>query len=72
MARGLAIVLVAAAVLATGCGGGSKANGEATKTPEEVVSDAKDAATSASAVHVAGAIVDAGVPLTLDLQKLGR
>jgi len=49
------------------CGGGSKSNGEAAKTATQVVADAKDAATSAKAVHVAGSITDAGQPLALDI-----
>jgi hypothetical protein len=50
-----------------GCGGGSKSNAEATKTADQVVRDAKAAAISANAVHVSGAITDAGRPLTLDI-----
>ncbi len=58
-------------VLAAGCGGGgggAKSNGEATKSAAQVVADAEAAAVSAGAVHVSGSIVDAGQPLTLDLQ----
>jgi hypothetical protein len=60
-------VLVILALVAAGCGGGSKANGEASKSPEQVVTDAKAAAVAAKAVHVSGAITDAGQPLTLDI-----
>ena len=67
MAGRLVPALLAVAVLAAGCGGGGKGNGEAEKPPNEVVTDAQNAATAAKAVHVAGAIVDNGVPLTLDL-----
>ncbi len=59
-------VLVASAVLVAGCGGASS-NGEAKKTPAQVLSDTKAAAISASGVHVAGTIVTAGNPLSLDL-----
>ena len=59
-----AIALVA---LVAGCGGGSKGNGEADKSPAQVVSDAKQAAISAEAVHVKGSITDAGTPLTLNI-----
>jgi hypothetical protein len=65
--RRLLPALVVLALAAAGCGGGSKSNGEATKTPAQVVADAKAAATSAKAVHVSGAITDAGQPLTLDI-----
>jgi hypothetical protein len=65
--RRLLPALVVLSLVAAGCGGGSKSNGEATKTAAQVVADAKDAATAAKAVHVAGAITDAGQPLTLDI-----
>jgi hypothetical protein len=65
--RALIGLLAAVAVIAAGCGGGSKTNGEASKPPEQVLKDAKQAALSAKAVHVSGSIVDAGQPLTLDL-----
>ena len=65
--RRLLPALVVLALAAAGCGGGSKSNGEATKTADQVVADAKSAATPRKAVHVAGAITDAGQPLTLDI-----
>jgi hypothetical protein len=65
--RRLLPALVVLTLAAAGCGGGSKSNGEATKTADQVVSDAKGAATAAKAVHVSGAITDAGQPLTLDI-----
>jgi hypothetical protein len=67
VARRLLPALVVLSLAAAGCGGGSKSNGEAAKTATQVVADAKDAATSAKAVHVAGSITDAGQPLTLDI-----
>jgi hypothetical protein len=57
-----ALVLVAAA-----CGGGSSSNGEAKKPAEQVVADARKAATAATSVHMTGRITDEGKPLTLDL-----
>jgi hypothetical protein len=60
-------VLAVLALAAAGCGGGSRSNGESKKTAEQVVTDAKAAAVSAKAVHVSGAITDAGQPLTLDI-----
>ena len=65
--RRLLPALVVLMVAAAGCGGGSKSNGEAAKTADQVVTDAKTAATSAKAVHVSGSITDAGQPLTLDI-----
>jgi hypothetical protein len=62
-----ALVVLVLAVASAGCGGGTKGNGEATKTANQVVADAKAAAVSAKAVHVAGAITDAGQALTLDI-----
>jgi hypothetical protein len=58
---GLAVVVALA-----GCGG-AKTNGEAKKAPEQVVTDAQNAAIDASSVHVTGSITDNGTPLTLDL-----
>jgi hypothetical protein len=62
-----AAVLPVLALIPAGCGGGSKSNGEAKKSPEQVVADAQHAAVSASSVHVSGQIVDNGTPLALDL-----
>jgi hypothetical protein len=65
-----AFALVLTAVLLTGCGGQSKSakpNGEASKPADRVFADAKSAATSASSAHVAGNLVAADTPITLDL-----
>jgi hypothetical protein len=59
--------LLVLAFVAAACGGGSKSNGEATKSPEQVLVDAKNAALSAKAVRVSGSITDAGQPITLDI-----
>jgi hypothetical protein len=67
MGRPALLVLLPAVIVLSACGGGSKSNGEAKKTPEQVVADARKAAVAAGAVHVSGSIVDAGGPLTLDL-----
>jgi hypothetical protein len=70
MGRRLRIGLLAfalVAVLATGCGGSSSSNGEATKAAAVVFSDAQHAALGATSVHVAGALNDGGHPLSLDL-----
>ncbi|HXY80670.1 MAG TPA: hypothetical protein VEH55_04820 [Gaiellaceae bacterium] len=69
MRTGALAVLVASVVLLAGCGSSAaKSNGEAQKTAKQVAADALDAAVSASAVHVAGAIVSSGTNLTLDLR----
>lgn len=63
----LAGLVLAVAVLA-GCGGGGpSSNGVASKTPNEILAAAKTAATQASAVHIAGSILEGVTPLTLDL-----
>jgi hypothetical protein len=64
--RRLLLCSVALVVAAAGCGG-SKSNGEAGASAGQVVLDARAAALDAKAVHVSGAITDAGRPLTLDL-----
>jgi hypothetical protein len=66
MRRTVFLGLVLAAVLA-GCGGGSSSNGEAKKTADQVVADARRAALGAKVVHVTGAGVDNGQKLGLDL-----
>jgi hypothetical protein len=70
MGRRLRIGLLAFAlvpVLASGCGGSSSSNDEATKAAAVVFSDAQRAALGATSVHVAGALNDGGHPLSLDL-----
>jgi hypothetical protein len=60
------LTLLAVAALLAGCGGsGTKSNGEAAKTPAQVLKDATAAAHEASAVHVSGSIVSGGTPVTL-------
>ena len=65
MGRRLGVAVLDALTLA-GCRG-SSSNGEAHKSAEQVVSDARQAALDASLVHVSGAGVDNGTPLQLDL-----
>jgi hypothetical protein len=64
--------LVVAVALLAGCGSGggsksAKGNGEASKSPEKVLADARAAVKSASSVHVTGSIVAGGNPITLDV-----
>lgn len=70
-----ALALVLGAVLLAGCGGSgrkeSSSNGEASKPANQVLADAKAAATKASSVHVAGSIVSGGTPIKLDLSMAG-
>jgi hypothetical protein len=57
-------------VLLAGCGSHKKAatpNSEVSKPADRVLADAKAAATKASSTHIAGRIVSAGTPITLDL-----
>lgn len=71
VARALAPALVLALLLALlgGCGSSSSAgNGAASKSPAAIVAQAKAAAAGAASAHVAGAIVDQGKPIALDMQ----
>ncbi|HEY2768419.1 MAG TPA: hypothetical protein VGI76_09185 [Solirubrobacteraceae bacterium] len=62
--------LIALAALA-GCGDSSSSgNGVASKSPSEIVSEAKTAADGASSVHVSGSIVNAGSTIALDMDLL--
>jgi hypothetical protein len=65
-----ALTLAAIATL-VGCGGGSSSsNPVASKSPTQVVADAKRAADGAASVHVVGSVVNEGKPLTIDLELL--
>jgi hypothetical protein len=59
-----------AAVLLGACGSSSSGNGIASKSPEEIVAAAKNAAASAASVHIAGSIVSEGKPISLDMELL--
>jgi len=67
----LVATLIAAGLLAAGCGGGgsssSGTNGEASKSGQQVLSDAVKAAEAASSVHVSGQIDAAGQQIGLDI-----
>jgi hypothetical protein len=68
--RASALALALAGLLLAGCGGhGSSAssNGEASKSADKVLADAKAAADGASSARVSGSIVSGGTPITLDL-----
>lgn len=69
MRTGVLAVLVASAVLLSGCGGsGAKSNGEASKAPKQVVADALKAAVGASGVHVSGSILSSGTSITMNIR----
>jgi hypothetical protein len=64
-----ALVLALLLALLSGCGSSSSSsNGTASKSPTEVVAAAKAAAAGAASAHVAGAILDEGKPISLDMR----
>jgi len=66
-ARPLALALVA--VTLAGCGSSSSApNGLASKTPAEILAAARAAGAGAATVHVAGSILSADEPISLDME----
>jgi hypothetical protein len=71
MRRRLAPVLVAAVVTLglVGCGSssGGSSNGVASKSPDQIVSEATNAVAGVSTVHVAGTVLSGGQHVTLDL-----
>lgn len=72
--RAPALVLVLAGLVLAGCGGHGKSassNGEASKSADTVLADAKAAADGASSAHVSGSIVSGGTPITIDLSMGG-
>jgi len=63
----VALLMFVPAAIA-GCGSSSSSgNGVASKSAEEIVTEAKTAADSASSVHVAGSVNSSGSPVSLDL-----
>jgi hypothetical protein len=68
--RASALALVLLVVLLAGCGGHSSSessNGEASKSADKVLADAKAAVDGASSARVSGNIVSGGTPIRLDL-----
>jgi hypothetical protein len=65
----LLVVPLAAAILA-GCGGSgsSSGNGLESKSPEAVVTAAKQAADRAATVHISGSIIAEGKPISLNME----
>jgi hypothetical protein len=69
-----AFALILTAVLLAGCGSGhqkAQSNGEASKPANQVLANAKAAATAADSVHVSGSLVSGGTPIKLDLSMAG-
>jgi hypothetical protein len=62
------LVFVLVAALLCGCGSSSSGNGVASKTPAQIVAAAQAAAAGAATAHVAGSILSAGKPITLDME----
>jgi len=62
----VALLCIGVAALA-GCGGGAKGNGEAGKTPTQIVGDARAAAKQATSVHVFGSGNASGGAIALDV-----
>jgi hypothetical protein len=61
--------LAACAALLAGCGSSSSSsNGLESKSPEEIVAAAKEAAKGASTVHLTGSIVSEGKPISLNME----
>lgn len=72
--RASAVAVVFAGLVLSGCGGHGKSassNGEASKSADTVLADAKAAADGASSAHVSGSISSAGTPITIDLSMGG-
>jgi hypothetical protein len=68
--RASALALVLLGVLLAGCGSHSSSessNGEASKSADKVLADAKAAVDGASSARVSGNIVSGGTPIKLDL-----
>lgn len=68
--RASALGLVLAGLVLAGCGGHKKSassNGEASKSADKVLADAKAAADNASSARVSGSISSGGTPIALDL-----
>ena len=59
--------LVALALAACGSSGGGSSNGVASKSPDQIVSDATNAVASVNSVHVSGKVLSGRQNVTLDL-----
>ena len=69
MSRGRSLAFAAAAALLAGCGASSSAdNGVAAKSGAQILATARSAAERAATVHVAGSILSAGKPISLNME----
>jgi hypothetical protein len=63
------LLTIGLVVLLSGCGGSSSSgNGEAAKTPAEILQATKTAASQAASVHITGSIVSGGKPISLNME----
>jgi hypothetical protein len=68
----MALAAAVVALLAACGSSGPKSNGEASKSPAQVLADARQAAATATAVHVLGQLVSSGQPIKLDMTTSGK
>lgn len=69
MTRAASLALALAALLLAGCGSSPTAdNGVAAKSGAEILAAARSAAERAATVHVAGSILSAGKPISLNME----
>jgi hypothetical protein len=70
-ALGVAQLLLMLVLALSGCGDSSPAsNGVASETPAEILAASRAAVARAATVHVAGSIVSAGTPISLDMELI--
>jgi hypothetical protein len=68
---GVTTVLVVLVCALSGCGDSSpNSNGVASRTPLQILAAARAAVAGAATVHVAGSIVNAGKPISLDMELI--
>jgi hypothetical protein len=69
MSSGIALTAVAAVAISAcgGSGGSSSGNGVASKSPDQILTTAVQAAQGAKSVHVAGTVRDGGQTIAIDL-----
>jgi hypothetical protein len=68
-AGAFALLLTLLLVLLSGCGSSSPSgNGLSAKSPAEIIAAAKAAVAGAATAHVSGSVVDAGKPISLDME----
>jgi hypothetical protein len=71
---GLLGAVVIVSVMLAGCGGSSSGsgNGVASKSPDQIVAAAKQAAASAATVHIAGSTISENKPISLDMELVAH